>query len=64
MVEVLFRDNTSIQGEITWLDGEEKKSFRSALELVNLIVAACDEAGPAAEYTLRDWSGDDEGGIR
>jgi hypothetical protein len=42
MVEVLFRDNTTIQGEVTWLGGEKKRSFRSAVELVHLILEGCD----------------------
>jgi hypothetical protein len=55
LVEDLFRDNTTIQGHITWPDGERKKSFRSAVELVHLILAACDEAGPEVVYQLRAW---------
>lgn len=54
-VEVLFRDNATIQGHITWLDGEEKKSFRSAVELIHLMMLACDEGGPTAVYQLRSW---------
>ena len=56
MVEVLFRGNCSLQGDITWLEGEKKRSFRSLLELVALIQEACEETGaPAAEYEIRSW---------
>ena len=36
-VQILFRQNTSWQGAITWLEGQQEKSFRSVLELVLLM---------------------------
>lgn len=43
-VQVLFRQNTSWQGAVTWLEGRQEKSFRSVLELVlmmdNAIICA------------------------
>ena len=36
-VQVLFRQNTSWQGAVTWLEGRQEKSFRSVLELVLLM---------------------------
>ncbi len=40
-VRVQFRRNTSMQGTIKWIDGNKSSSFRSALELGNLICSAC-----------------------
>ena len=39
-VRVLFRQNASWQGSVTWLEGKQEKSFRSALELIFLINSA------------------------
>ena len=42
-VRILFRQNASWQGSVTWLEGRQEQSFRSALELIFLI-------GSALEY--------------
>ena len=39
-VRVLFRQNASWQGSVTWLEGKQEQSFRSALELIFLISSA------------------------
>ena len=39
-VRVLFRQNASWQGSVTWLEGRREESFRSALELVLLMDSA------------------------
>lgn len=39
-VSVLFRQNTSWQGSVTWLETEREESFRSVLELILLINSA------------------------
>lgn len=36
-VRILFRQNASWQGSVTWLEGKQEQSFRSALELILLI---------------------------
>lgn len=36
-VRVKYRRNSSWQGTIQWLDGKDKNTFRSVLELGNLI---------------------------
>ena len=36
-VRILFRQNTSWQGSVAWLEGRQEKSFRSVLELILLI---------------------------
>lgn len=37
---VIFRQNASWQGCVTWLEGEKEESFRSVLELVLLMYSA------------------------
>jgi len=39
-VKILFRQNTSWQGCITWLEGGGEQTFRSVLELILLIDSA------------------------
>ena len=39
-VRVLFRQNTSWQGSISWLEGKREETFRSVLELLLLIDSA------------------------
>ncbi len=39
-VRILFRQNASWQGSVTWLEGNRSQSFRSALELVLLMDSA------------------------
>lgn len=41
-IRILFRQNASWQGSITWLEGKREQSFRSALELVLLMGSALD----------------------
>lgn len=39
-IRVLFRQNASWQGSITWMEGKQEQSFRSALELIFLMNSA------------------------
>ena len=39
-IRVLFRQNASWQGSITWLDHRQEQSFRSVLELILLMDSA------------------------
>lgn len=39
-VRVLFRQNASWQGSVTWLEGRREESFRSVLELILLMDSA------------------------
>lgn len=39
-VKVLFRQHASWQGCVTWLEGRQEQSFRSALELILLMDSA------------------------
>jgi len=43
MIRILFRQNASWQGSVTWLEGETSQSFRSVLELVLLMDSALRE---------------------
>lgn len=39
-LHILFRQNASWQGSITWLEGKQEESFRSVLELIHLLHSA------------------------
>ena len=39
-VRVLFRQNGSWQGSVTWVEGKREESFRSVLELIHLLGSA------------------------
>ena len=36
-VRILFRQNASWQGSVTWVEGKQEQSFRSVLELILLL---------------------------
>ena len=44
-IRVLFRQNTSWQGSISWLEGKREETFRSVLELLLLIDSAVNSPG-------------------
>jgi len=39
-LRILFRQNASWQGSVTWLEGKQEQSFRSVLELLLLMDSA------------------------
>ena len=39
-IKILFRQNASWQGSITWLEGKREQSFRSVLDLILLMSTA------------------------
>ena len=43
-VRILFRQNATWQGSVTWLEGRQEQSFRSALELIFLMSSALNVA--------------------
>ena len=47
-VRILFRQNASWQGSVTWLEGKREQSFRSALELIFLISSALEQDAAAS----------------
>ena len=57
MVRILFRQNATWQGEVHWLEADQKRHFRSFLELLVLLQEAMDESGrPEAEYVFNTWA--------
>ena len=42
-VRILFRQNASWQGSVSWLEGKQEESFRSVLELILLMDGALSE---------------------
>lgn len=62
LVRVQFRDNTSWQGRIEWLEGKKSKPFRSVLELIMLMQEAQEEANPdSVDIQFHTW--DDQEGV-
>ncbi len=60
-VRILFRQNTSWQGEIQWMEGQKTRRFRSALELLSLIEEALElSESLEACYEFRHWVDDGE----
>lgn len=43
-VRIMFRQNASWQGSVTWLEGKREESFRSVLELILLMDSALENA--------------------
>lgn len=53
LVRILYRQNDSWQGEVLWAEQEEKRYFKSALELLKLMDDALDTLpGNAADWKL------------
>ena len=55
IVRVQYRQNSSWQGRITWMEGDQTLSFRSIWEMVKLIASAVDTA-EAEEETVQEPS--------
>lgn len=49
LIQLIFRQNASWQGSITWVEGSGAQSFRSVLELILLIDSAMGGCGKEAE---------------
>lgn len=45
VVHVVSQENSTWQGQVTWLDEKETRSFRSMLELIKLMDAAMEQKG-------------------
>ena len=43
VLEVKSKENHSWQGTITWVEGQKKENFRSALELIRLMDSILNE---------------------
>lgn len=51
-LRVLFRQNASWQGSVTWLEGGREEHFRSALELLHLMESALGTAEQARQENI------------
>ncbi|MBU3191196.1 hypothetical protein K9O30_18330 [Clostridium bowmanii] len=61
LVRIKYRQNTSWQGMIQWLDGKQTRHFRSCLELIMLIKEALiSDAGNGKRIELHTWDGKEE----
>lgn len=45
IVKILNQQNATWQGEVVWLDNNEKRLFRSMLELIKLVDGVLNEDG-------------------
>ena len=45
IVQVMYRQNATWQGQVVWSEKNETRQFRSALELIKLIDSAAEESG-------------------
>ena len=52
LVKILYRQNNSWQGEVVWAETNERRYFRSALELIRLIDSAA--PGESGESFAKD----------
>lgn len=59
LVRIQYRQNTTWQGTIQWLDGKKSKNFRSLMELIVLIQEAMVESGASQELN-RPWINKEE----
>lgn len=57
LIHVLFRQNSSWQGELCWIESGRTINFRSLLEMLMLMEEAMDKSCiPQVEYNLRTWN--------
>ena len=50
VLRILFRQNASWQGSVTWVEQKQEESFRSVFELLLLMDSAlCDSGGPPGD---------------
>lgn len=56
LVRVQFRENTTWQGRVEWLEGKKSKPFRSLLELIMLMQEAQEQAHPdSLDIKFNSW---------
>ena len=48
-VQVIYRQNATWQGTVTWLEEGKQSHFRSALELIKLMDSALEETSPPSD---------------
>ena len=55
IIRVQHRQNSSMQGRLTWVDKNKTVFFRSAWEMIRLIDSALEEIGQEQEDDLPSW---------
>ena len=55
IIRVQHRQNSSMQGRLTWVDKNKTVFFRSAWEMIRLIDSALEEIGQEQEDDLPGW---------
>lgn len=55
IIRVQHRQNSSMQGRLTWVDKNKTVFFRSAWEMIRLIDSALEETGQEQEDDLPGW---------
>ena len=63
VVRVLYRQNNTWQGEVLWAEQNEKRYFRSALELMDSAMER-GEGEDETEKDRRNWDGMRKAGVR
>ena len=65
VVRVLYRQNNTWQGEVLWAERNERRYFRSALELMELMDSAMVKGEEEEkEKSRRSWDGMRKAGAR
>jgi len=61
LVKIQYRQNTSWQGTIKWMDGKQTRHFRSCLEMIMLIAAALtSDKDESKKIEFHSWRENDE----
>lgn len=61
LVKIQYRQNTSWQGTIKWLDGKQTRHFRSCLEMMMLIEdAIASDKSETKKIEFHSWKENDE----
>ena len=55
IIRVQHRQNSSMQGRLTWVDKNKTVFYRSAWEMIRLIDSALEETGQEQEDDLPSW---------
>jgi len=53
-VTILRQEHNSWQGELRWLEGKRRKTFRSTLEMIRLIDSACEISNEECERQMEE----------
>lgn len=49
VVKILYRDHSTWQGKLKWVEGGKEQTFRSELELLHLMSSASERSGADEE---------------